>query len=56
MAKIIDCLKEKEKEKLYHFTKKLLEDRKDISIKAAMSQNSHKKINRRVRQTRHKRC
>ena len=37
-------------DKLYKFTKKLLEDQKDISIIDCMKHDSHKRVNRRIKQ------
>ncbi|WP_432406709.1 hypothetical protein [Wukongibacter sp. M2B1] len=50
MPRIIDLLDDKAKTNLYRFTKKLIEDKKDLTIVQAMQQDSYRRINRRIRQ------
>lgn len=50
MPKIIDLLDDKTTMQLYRFTKKLIEDKKDLTMVQAMKQDSYRRINRRIRQ------
>lgn len=50
MSKVIDLLDEKTKTTLYRFTKRLIEDKKDLTTVQAMKQDSYRRINRRIRQ------
>ncbi|MCG8540947.1 MAG: hypothetical protein MJA82_13555 [Clostridia bacterium] len=50
MGKIIDMIDDKTAMDLYRFTKKLIEDNKDITIVEAMKHDSYKRIKRRIRQ------
>ncbi len=50
LGKIIDMIDDKTAMDLYRFTKKLIEDNKDITIVEAMKHDSYKRIKRRIRQ------
>lgn len=50
LGKIIDMIDDKTAMDLYRFTKKLIEDNKDITIVQAMKHDSYKRIKRRIRQ------
>ncbi len=50
LGKIIDMIDDKTAMDLYRFTKKLIEDKKDITIVEAMKHDSYKRIKRRIRQ------
>lgn len=50
MDKLRDLLSRESKERLYKLTKNMLQMQKDISIAEDMKHDSHKRVNRRVRQ------
>lgn len=50
LSKVIDMIDEETKIQIYRFTKMLIEENKELSIKEIMKHDSYKKVKGRIRQ------